>query len=131
MMSGYKTIQRESVLHILSKNADKAFTVKEIAEAIKSEASITWNPSESTIYRIMSGLVQSGTVLKKVNNNREYQYVFLNNNDPHITVRCKICGKIQHIDEKVCQEIIEELKNNSCIQTDGNIEVTGICDKCR
>ncbi|HRR76461.1 MAG TPA: transcriptional repressor [Ruminococcus sp.] len=130
-MSSYKTIQRESVLRILCTNADRTFTVKEISEAIKSEISISWAPSESTIYRIMNSLVQSGAVLKSVNNNREYQYSLINNNDPHITVRCKICGKIHHIDENVCREIINELNNNSFMQADGDIEVTGICEECK
>ena len=130
-MSGYKTIQRKSVLHILKANADRAFTVKEIAEAIRSEASITWAPSESTIYRIMNDLVKNGIVHKNVNSKREYLYKFIGNDDPQITVRCKICGKVQHIDKKVCQDIINELKNNGYIQNDGDIEVTGICDKCK
>ncbi len=130
-MATYKTMQKKSVLQILSSNTDRAFTVKEIAEMIRSDQSISCQPSESSIYRIINEFVKNGTVHKNVNSKREYQYTFIGSNDPQITVRCKICGKIQHIDEKVCHEIIDELKNNSYIQTDDDIEVTGICDKCK
>ena len=93
-MSSYKTIQRESVLHVLKANADRAFTVKEIAEAIRSEATISWAPSESTIYRIMNDFLKNGTVHKSVNSKREYLYTFIGNDNPQITVRCKIFGKV-------------------------------------
>jgi len=79
----------------------------------------------------MSDLVKNGIVRRKINQNREYQYRLSNEKTDSISVRCRICGAVQHIDEKVCCEIIDELKKNVSIETDGDIEIIGICDKCK
>lgn len=130
-MATYKTIQRASILSFLETNTEQSFTVKEIVEGIRSDSSAGCSPSESTVYRIMSDLVKNGIVRRKINQNREYQYRLSNKNIGKIIVRCKICGAVQHIDEKVCCEIIDELKHNVSIGTDGDIEILGICDKCK
>lgn len=130
-MATYKTIQRTSILSFLESNAEKSFTVKEIVEGIRSDSAIEYDPSESTVYRTMSGLVKSGAVRRKINQNREYQYQLSKGNEPKILIRCKVCGKVQYIDEKVCSGIIDELKNNSSIAANGDIEIIGICDNCK
>lgn len=130
-MATYKTIQRTCILSFLETNIGQAFTVKEIIESIRSDSTAVCSPSESTVYRIMSDLVKNGIVHRKINQNREYQYRLSNEKAGKISVRCKICGAVQHIDEKVCCEIIDELKKNASIGTDGNIEILGICDKCK
>ena len=130
-MATYKTMQRTSILSFLETNIGHAFTVKEIIEGIRSDSAASRSPSESTVYRIMSDLVKNGIVRRKINQNREYQYRLSNENIGRISVRCKICGTIQHIDEKVCCEIIDELKKNASIGTDGDIEIIGVCNKCK
>ena len=130
-MATYKTMQRTSILSFLETNIGKAFTVKEIVEGIRSDSAAGCSPSESTVYRIMTDLVNIGIVRRKINQNREYQYRLSNEKTGSISVRCKICGAIQNIDEKVCCDIIDELKHNVSIGTDGDIEILGICDKCK
>ncbi|OPZ21876.1 MAG: Ferric uptake regulator family protein [Firmicutes bacterium ADurb.BinA205] len=130
-MATYKTMQRTSILSFLETNIGKAFTVKEIIKGIRSDSAVSCSPSESTVYRIMSDLVKNGIVRRKINQNREYQYRLSNEKTDSISVRCRICGAVQHIDEKVCCEIIDELKKNVSIETDGDIEIIGICDKCK
>lgn len=130
-MATYKTIQRTSILSFLETNTEQAFTVKEIVEGIRSDSAAGCSPSESTVYRIMTDLVNNGIVRRNINQNREYQYRLSNVKSSCISVRCKICGAIQHIDEKVCCDIIDELKHNVSIGTDGDIEILGICDKCK
>lgn len=129
-MATYKTMQRASILSFLEANISQAFTVKEIIEGIRSNSAASYSPSESTVYRIMSDLVKNGIVRRKINQNREYQYRLSNENIGKISVRCRICGAVHHIDEKVCCEIIDELKKNVSIGTDEDIEILGICDKC-
>lgn len=130
-MATYNTMQRTSILSFLETNIGQSFTVKEIIEGIRSNSAVSCSPSESTVYRIMSDLVNNGIVRRKINQNREYQYRLSNEKTGSISVRCKICGAVQHIDEKVCCEIIDELKHNASIGTDGDIEILGICDKCK
>ena len=130
-MATYKTMQRASILSFLETNIEQAFTVKEIVEGIRSDSAAGCFPSESTVYRIMTDLVKNGVVRRKINQNREYQYRLTNTRSGSISIRCTVCGAVQHIDEKVCCEIIDELKRNVSIGTDGDIEIPGICDKCR
>ena len=130
-MATYKTIQRTSILSFLETNIEQAFTVKEIVEGIRSDSAAGCSPSESTVYRIMTDLVKKGIVRRKINPNREYQYRLSNAKSGSISIRCKVCGAVQNIDEKVCCEIIDELKHNVSIGTDGDIEILGICDKCK
>ncbi|MCR5807462.1 MAG: transcriptional repressor [Oscillospiraceae bacterium] len=130
-MATYKTMQKKCVLQILSSYPGRAFTVRDIEEIIRTDQSISCKPSESSVYRIINDLVSGGSVHKSVNNKREYQYTFMGSDDPKITVRCKICGKTEHIDKKVCQGIIDGLRNNSYIYTDDEIEVMGICEECK
>ena len=130
-MATYKTIQRTCILSFLETNTEQEFTVKKIVEGIRSDSAAGCSPSESTVYRIMTDLVKNGIVRRRINQNREYQYRLSNEDIGKISVRCKVCGAVQHIDEKVCCEIIDELKKNSSIGTDGDIEIIGICDKCK
>ena len=130
-MATYNTMQRTSILSFLETNIGQAFTVKEIVKGIRSDSAAGCSPSESTVYRIMTDLEKNGIVRRKINPNREYQYRLSNVKSGSISVRCKICGAIQHIDEKVCCEIIDELKHNVSIGTDEDIEILGICDKCK
>ena len=130
-MATYNTMQRTSILSFLETNIGQAFTVKEIVEGIRSDSAAGCSPSESTVYRIMTDLEKNGIVRRKINPNREYQYRLSDVRSSCISVRCKICGAIQHIDEKVCCEIIDELKHNVSIGTDEDIEILGICDKCK
>ena len=130
-MATYKTMQRTSILSFLETNTGQTFTVKEIVEGIRSDSAAGCSPSESTVYRIMTDLVKNGIVRRKINQNREYQYLLTNEKSGSISIRCKVCGAVQHIDEKVCCEIIEELKKNVSIETDGDIEILGLCEKCK
>jgi Fe2+ or Zn2+ uptake regulation protein len=130
-MATYNTMQRTSILSFLETNIGQAFTVKEIVEGIRSDSAAGCSPSESTVYRIMTDLEKNGIVRRKINQNREYQYRLSNVKSGSISIRCKVCGAVQHIDEKVCCEILDELKNSASIGTDGDIEILGVCDKCR
>ncbi len=98
---------------------------------IRSDSAAGCSPSESTVYRIMTDLEKNGIVRCQINQNREYQYRLSNVKSGSISIRCKVCGAVQRIDEKVCCEIIDELKHNVSIGTDGDIEILGICDKCK
>ena len=130
-MAAYKTIQRTCILSFLEANIGQDFTVKQIVEGIQADDSACCAPSESTVYRIMSDLVKRSIVRRKINQDREYQYRLTDQNPGKISLRCKICGKDQHIDENVCNKIMDELKNFSSIGIDADIEILGVCDKCK
>ena len=79
----------------------------------------------------MGNLVKSGIAKRDINRNREYQYRLSDDKKGRVIVRCRICGKVQQIDEKVCREMINELKDHGSMGTDGDIEILVICDDCK
>ena len=129
-MAVYKTAQRERIMLFLKDHTDRAFSVKEIADELRLNSDLDHIPSDSTIYRIMNSLADSGEVIRTVDSCREYRYTLYQYDSPRIQVKCKLCGKTYEIDDSVCSEIISGLQNACPIDTDKNIEITIKCDKC-
>lgn len=130
-MAVYKTVQREKIMLFMRSHTDRAFSVKEIYDELRRESCSEHIPSESTIYRIMNGLAGSGEVVRTVDPSREYRYTLLGNEQPKIQVKCKHCGKPYEIDDSVSSKMISELSSSCPIDTDKNIEITIMCDKCK
>ncbi len=132
-MGSYNTHQKEKIISFLCLHIDEELTVHEIIEGIRNESPNDEPIAESTVYRIMNNLTQLGLTSKKTDSNREFRYRLCNidNNNSKISFHCKVCGKIYHIDEKVCNSIIKELNENSPVKTDEELMLTGVCDKCQ
>lgn len=131
IMATYNTMQRTVILSFLKTNMGQAFTVKEMIAGIRADSSTGISLPESTVYRIMGNLVKSGIAKRDINRNREYQYRLSDDKKGRVIVRCRICGKVQQIDEGVCREMINELKDHGSMGTDGDIEILVICDDCK
>ena len=129
-MAVYKMAQRERIMLFLKDHTDRTFSVKEISDELRHDKCSEHIPSESTIYRIMNSLADSGEVIRTVDSCREYRYTLYQHDSPRIQVKCKLCGKTYEIDDSVCSEIISGLQNACPIDTDKNIEITIKCDKC-
>jgi Fe2+ or Zn2+ uptake regulation protein len=127
----YKTAQRESILLFLGMHSDKDMSVHEISEGMKNESSDLNVPSESTIYRIMNRLTELGITTRKTDSSREYRYRLCSENPPRLIFKCKKCGRVHEIDEKVSSSIINELNENCPIGDNDEILLTGICDNCK
>lgn len=132
-MGSYNTPQKERILSFLCLNIDKELTVHEIIEGITNESPNEDPIAESTAYRIMNNLTQLGLTSKKTDSNREFRYRLCDNDNYNskISFHCKLCGKIYHIDEKVCNSIIKELHENCPVKTDEELMLTGVCDNCK
>ena len=132
-MGSYNTPQKERILSFLCLNIDKELTVQEIIEGITNESPNEDPIAESTAYRIMNNLTQLGLTSKKTDSNREFRYRLCDNDNYNskISFHCKLCGKIYHIDEKVCNSIIKELHENCPVKTDEELMLTGVCDNCK
>ena len=131
-MGSYNTPQKERVLSFLCLHMDEELTVHEIIEGIRNEFTNGDPIAESTVYRIMNSLTQLGLTSKKTDSNREFRYRLCNNdNNSRISFQCKVCGKIYHIDEKVCNSIINELHENCPVKIDEDLMLTGVCSNCQ
>ena len=130
-MTVYKTAQRERIMLFLRDHTDCALTVKEISDELRRYPPHEHIPSESTIYRILNSLADSGEVIRTVDSCREYRYTLYQHDIPKIQVKCKLCGKTYEINDSVCSEIISGLQNACPIDADNNIEISIKCDKCK
>ena len=122
----YKTRQKELVLDVI-KNFKNDFTIKEIYEKLNQNVGLT------TIYRIVSKLVEEGKIKKSIdyNNVVHYQYLDECQCDNHFYLKCDKCGSITHVDCDCINDFTNHvLKNHSFKVDDVNIIIKGICRKC-
>lgn len=132
-MNSYNTPQKERILSYLCLHINEDLTVHEIIEGVRNELPNDISIAESTVYRIMNNLTQLGLTSKKADINREFRYRLCkkDNNNSKISFHCKVCGRIYHIDETVCNSIIKELHENCPVRTDEELMLTGVCDNCQ
>lgn len=133
-MAVYKTAQREALLAFLRENSERAFTVREIAEGIKQDSNIEKAPGESTIFRLIKDLVESGEVRRTVkDNSRTFIYQIMTGADcgHHLHMKCKVCGKLCHMDEQESREIMEKIRSNDMFEVDSSTILIGKCSDCK
>ena len=133
-MAVYKTAQREALLGFLRENSESSFTVSQIAEGIKNDSRIEKIPGESTIYRLIKELVESGEVRRTViGNSRTFVYQIVNSTDcgHHLHMKCKVCGKLCHMDEQESREIMEKIRSNDMFEVDSSTVLIGKCSECK
>ena len=95
-MAQYNTIQKGELLDFLGRHRTSAYTVKEIADLMKADSAIPKPPGESTVYRLIKQLVESGEVKRTVRgNSRTFVYQLTDGESchHHLHMKCVTCGK--------------------------------------
>ena len=122
----YKTRQKELILDVI-KNFKNDFTIKEIYEKLNQNVGLT------TIYRIVSKLVEEGKIKKSIDYNNVVQYQYLDECqcDNHFYLKCDKCGSITHVDCDCINDFTNHVLKNHSFKVDNvNIIIKGICKKC-
>ena len=128
-MKTYHTHQRKSLLDFLKSNSDKAFTIEEIIENLSGDPI-----SQSTVYRLMTKLVEENLVHRTVKgNSRSFVYQFINNEkcEGHLHIKCTDCGKVYHLDHDVSALIQNDIKKNTTFEIDSHTVLLGKCNTCK
>ncbi len=128
-MKTYHTHQRQSLLNFLKENSDKAFKIEEIVEAMAAESI-----SQSTVYRLMTKLVDDGLVHRTVKgNSRSFIYQFISDEkcENHLHMKCTDCGKVYHLDSGVTSAIQNNIRNNTSFEIDSHTVLLGKCGECK
>ena len=104
-MTGYNTEQKKILLEFLRANAAKAYTIEEITEAIGKGI------GKSTVYRLMTRLVQEKRVQKSAGVGRSFVYRALADEHckHHLHLQCKDCGQILHLDEATSDALLSSV----------------------
>ena len=100
-MSGYQTEQKRKLLAFLEQNAEAAYSIDEIIRGLSEAHPNETLPGKSTLYRLMTRLVDEGAVKRFVKgNSRHFVYQLLRGKDcvGHLHLRCSSCGSLLHLD---------------------------------
>ncbi len=124
-MKTYHTHQRKSLLDFLKANSETAFTIEEIIEGLSGDPI-----SQSTVYRLMTKLVEENLVHRTVKGNSRsfvYQYISDKKCENHLHIKCTDCGKVYHLDSGVTSII----QSNTGFEIDSHTLLLGKCGECK
>jgi Fur family ferric uptake transcriptional regulator len=130
----YVTEQKKMLKKLLEENADRAYTVEELVEKLESKGG-GGTIGKSTVYRLMTHLVEEGAVKRFVRGNSRkfaYQIVMGEHCDSHLHLKCTNCGKLMHLDEEVSDELLDRVKSISdfCVNEEKTV-LFGRCGDCK
>lgn len=130
--TGYATKKRTRILKYFEENPDKDVCVNDIYEYLKTN---DMNVNVTTIYRYLDKLVEQGVVLKTVHGKKEqatYQYMEGRMGCcHHLHMKCRKCGKIQHLDCGFMEEIMKHMGQEHGFVIDCRKSyIAGVCREC-
>ncbi len=133
-MAEYKTEQKKILLDFLRTNSENSYTIEEIiAELSKSESESV--PAKSTVYRLMTKLVEEKKVRRQAGDSgRRFVYRIIADDHCryHLHLQCTKCGKVLHLDEKLSDTLLESVKvaNNFAVSEEDTV-LMGKCADCK
>lgn len=130
---GYSTKKRTYILNYFAEHPDREIGVNELHSYLlenEQEANVT------TIYRYLDRLVDQGIVFKTVHGSKtQATYHYMDGKEEccrHLHLKCKVCGKIQHLDCGFMEEIVEHISGDHGFDIDcRDSYLAGICRECR
>ena len=129
-MAEYQTEQKKMLSEFLKLNCDKAYTVEDLVEGMKARYGADV-PATSTVYRLMTRLVEEGTVKRFVKGHSRrfvYQIVEGEHCRSHLHMKCIGCGRLLHLDEQVSDALLRAVRSSSNFSV--NEEETVLFGQC-
>lgn len=127
-MSGYRTEQKKLLLAYLSLHADEVFTLRAISDTLSA-----CGIGKSTVYRLVSRLVEEGRVRRFAREGGGVAYQYLAGDDCllHLHLRCTQCGRVTHLSEKESDMIGRTVLGSHRFKLDeGKTLLLGLCEQC-
>lgn len=123
----YNTEKRNLLIEFFKANSQNSYTVEELCCHVLPDGR-----AKSTVYRIVSRLCEEGLLEKVLDSNTgliSYQYMD-GSCHRHLHLKCKDCGSLIHLDEKISHLLFEELYENHGFSLDGGAMLFGKCRLC-
>ena len=124
---GYITGKKDLIIDFLCDNHDKSFTLEEICDHILPDGK-----GRRTVYRIVSELVEKKCV-RRISDGRTrhctYQYIGGERCHRHLHLKCRDCGKLIHLDEKVSHDFEKKVMVAGFAIEEGTL-LFGTCKDC-
>lgn len=111
-MAEYKTEQKRMLSSFLRENRERAYAIEDVIAELRSRHGER-APGKSTVYRLMTNLVEEGQVKRLVKGHgRCFVYQSVNGDDCrcHLHMKCIVCGKLYHLDEYLSDELLMKVK---------------------
>ncbi len=129
-MAEYKTEQKKMLSDFLRTNRDQAYTVEDLVEGMRTMYG-EGVPALSTVYRLITRLVEEGTVKRFVKGHSRrfvYQIVEGEHCHSHLHMKCIGCGRLLHLDDRVSDELLCAVRQSSHFSV--NEEATVLFGQC-
>jgi Fur family ferric uptake transcriptional regulator len=124
----YSTGKRAQIIEFLSTNAERSFTIEEIADAITENGH-----GRSTVYRIVAELLE-GRCIRRLSDGATrhctYQYVGDEECKMHLHLKCRDCGRLIHLDDEISHELCDTLLSRGFSLEEGSM-LFGKCEECK
>lgn len=126
----YKTEQSAKLLDFMMQHTNEQLPMQKVLAAMKAEG-----VGESTVYRLMKGLVDEGKVRRFVcGNNRRFYYQAAKDEKcgHHMHLKCLSCGKMVHLSGFVSDFIEKNILAANRFALDGQMTLLyGKCENCQ
>lgn len=124
-MRSYNTRQRAAIVSFFLSNQERSCTPEDIAAALP-------DVPQSTVYRIISQLSFDGTIRRSGTDGRKNLYQYQGKECPgHMHIRCRNCGRIEHLDPQTTRSIESLVENASGFMALDTTVFEGLCSECR
>lgn len=125
---GYTTGKKARIIEFLSENRERSFTLEQICCAVTEDGK-----GKSTVYRLVAELVEGGDV-KRLSDGRTrrctYQFVGDAACHEHLHLKCKECGRLMHLDDKLSHQFERAvLRSGGFVIEEGSM-LFGRCRDC-
>lgn len=135
IVATYNTHQKKELIDFLKKHPESAYTIEDIAEAMKADPDFANPPGKSTIYRLMPGLAEENLV-KCFSGGRgtkaSYQIMGGESCHFHIHLKCNGCGRLLHMSDEDSRHLAGSVLRSGGFELDmGQTILFGLCRNCR
>ncbi len=131
MRNSYKTDSKKDLISFMKKHSERHFTVDEIIKEMMNEG---FEPSRSTVYRLVSKLTADGTLRRFESKGKDsfvYQYAaFEHNCEMHFHLKCVRCGKLVHMECEKMNHLKEHILSDHGFLIGGDALINGVCYDC-
>ena len=122
----YSTIHKKELLEFFKHNIENVFSADDVCASLP-------NIPKSTLYRLLSKLVEEGEVEKIANGERRVCYRY---SDPlscphHLHLHCSKCGRLEHLSEEESERLIDIFQRETDFKVNVSSTVEGICKRCQ
>ena len=125
---GYTTGKKDRIIEFLSLNAEHSYTLEQICLAVTEDGH-----GKSTVYRLVAELVDGGYI-KRLSDGRTrhctYQFVGDEECHEHLHLKCKECGRLVHLDDKLSHQFERAILRSGGFMIDEGAILFGRCRDC-